>query len=240
MASSRDLGPDHAEPAARTGSAATNRVRHYYDRTAKDYDSWLRLYERLMGFGDRRRRLLTRARGSTIELGVGTGLNLRHYPRDVRLTGVDLSPGMLEVAAWRAGRLGLEADFWIGDAHGLPFPSATFDTAVVTLFLSAVPEHRGAIAEIRRVLKPGGRVLVLDHVRSSIPAVRWIQQLVQPVLANYAGWQFTRDPDEDLRSAGFIVDECRRTRLGMLEELVATSRDSQRLHVDRDDRELRP
>lgn len=197
------------------------RARAFYDRWAHGYDAWLVHYNRWMGLGERRPRLLAHARGSTLEVGVGTGVNLPYYPADVRLTGVDLSPGMLEHARQRAEALGLEIELEIGDGQALGMPEDSFDTLVATLFLSAVTDDRKAVAEMRRVLRTGGRLLVLDHVRSTIAPVRSLQRLFEPLLAAFAGWRFMCDPLDYLASSGFAIEHVRRGRLGMVEELVA-------------------
>jgi ubiquinone/menaquinone biosynthesis C-methylase UbiE len=197
------------------------RIREFYDATAGDYDQWLSYYERWMQLGRCRRRLLSRARGRTLEVGVGTGVNLPHYPPEVQLTVVDLSPRMLEIARERARQLGLDIEARIGDAQQLAFPDDHFDTVTVTLVLSTVPDHRRAAAEIHRLLEPGGQLLVLDHVRSPTAPVRWAQRMIEPLVASYAGWHFTRDPLDYIESAGFTVEHCHRTRVGMIEELVA-------------------
>lgn len=197
------------------------RIREFYDTTASDYDTWLAHYERWMKLRECRRRLLSRARGRALEVGVGTGVNLPLYPPGVHLTIVDLSPRMLDVARVRAERLGLDVDVRIADAQQLGFADDQFDTVTITLVLSTVPDYRRAAAEIHRVLKPGGRLLILDHVRSSTAPVRWMQRMIEPLVASYAGWHFTRDPIDYIESTGFTVEHCDRTRLGMIEELVA-------------------
>ena len=157
--------------------SALRRVRGFYDRSARTYDQWLGLYERVMGTAERRRQLLSRARGLTLEVGVGTGRNIAHYSADTDLFGVDISPAMLQIARKRATRLGRAIELRIGDAQNLDFPDGSFDTVAAILFLSAVPDQHRAISEIRRVLRPGGRLLVLDHARSTIAPVRWLQRL---------------------------------------------------------------
>ncbi|GAA1214385.1 class I SAM-dependent methyltransferase [Kitasatospora nipponensis] len=124
------------------------------------------------GLRERRRDLLARASGATIEIGAGTGLNLPHYPAAVdRLVLVEPDPHMRR--RLRAHAAGLERSTEILDAsvERLPFPDATFDTAVVTFALCSVPEEQVALAEIARVLRPGGRLLFLEHVRSGDPKV---------------------------------------------------------------------
>jgi ubiquinone/menaquinone biosynthesis C-methylase UbiE len=197
------------------------RIREFYDTTAGDYDQWLSYYERWMKLRECRRRLLANARGRTLEVGVGTGVNLPYYPSDVQLTVVDLSPRMLEIARVRAQQLGLDVEVRIADAQHLDFANDQFDTVTVTLVLSTVPDHRRAAAEIHRLLKPGGRLLALDHVRSSAAPVRWLQRMIEPLVVSYAGWHFTRDPLDYIESTGFTVEHSDRTRLGMIEELVA-------------------
>jgi ubiquinone/menaquinone biosynthesis C-methylase UbiE len=191
-----------------------------YDRWAASYDRWLSHYDRWMGLTEGRRRLLSRASGRTLEVGVGTGVNLQHYPAEVRLTAIDLSPAMLEIAHRRADALGLAVDLQVGDAQALDLPKESFDTVVATLMLSAVPDDKQAAAELWRVLRPGGTLLVLDHVRSTAAPVALLQRLLEPIIDGLTGWRFARDVSHDVRSVGFTIEQARRWRLGMVLELV--------------------
>lgn len=174
-----------------------------------------------MGIDGRRDRLLSRACGRVLEIGVGTGRNLAAYPVDAQITGVDISPAMLEFAKARASELGRAIELRIGDAQNLDFPDDEFDTVVAVLVLSAVPDQNRVIAEIRRVLKPGGLLLALDHNRSTIAPVRWMQRIIDPIFARYARWHVSRDLFREVRSAGFAIDEIRQSALGTLIELAA-------------------
>jgi ubiquinone/menaquinone biosynthesis C-methylase UbiE len=122
------------------------------------------------GLSEERRALLAPAAGATIEVGAGTGLNLAHYPSAVtRLCLVEPDPAMRKRLGRRVhGRDNVE----ITDARAeaLPFPDATFDTAVVTFALCSVTDPGIALAEIARVLRPGGQLLFLEHVRDTDPA----------------------------------------------------------------------
>ena len=207
--------PKAAAPTARQ----TERVRRFYDRFAADYDRGMGLFERLL-LGDGRRRLCSRASGRTLELAIGTGLNLAFYPRDVQLTGIDVSPGMLAVAGRRAAELGLEVELRVGDAQALDFPDQRFDTVVCTLSLCTIPDERRALAEAHRVLRPGGLLLLLEHVRSPVRPVRWVERLLDP-LARLAGDHLLRDPLDHLEAAGFGVERCERTKWGIIEQVVA-------------------
>jgi ubiquinone/menaquinone biosynthesis C-methylase UbiE len=132
----------------------TERVRRLWDKLAPKYDRVIRFPERML-FQGGREWVCSQARGDVLEIAVGTGLNLPHYPSDVRLIGIDLSPQMLEVARQRAGELNREVDLRVGDTKHLEFPDRSFDTVVCTLSLCSIPDDRIAVAEIQRVLRPG-------------------------------------------------------------------------------------
>jgi ubiquinone/menaquinone biosynthesis C-methylase UbiE len=189
---------------------------------APAYDGWLRHYERWMKIGESRQRLASAARGRTLEVGVGSGLNLAHYRSDVRLTALDVSPAMLALAHRRGAALGMSVDLRLGDGQHLEFEDGSFDSVMATLFLSAVPDHRRALAEISRVLRPGGRLLLLDHVQSDRRAVRWAQAALDPLLVGFAGWHMRRDFREALSTLGFTIDAQRRLGLGMVVELIGS------------------
>jgi ubiquinone/menaquinone biosynthesis C-methylase UbiE len=204
-------------------SAATResaRLRRFYDRSAAGYDRWMRVYDRFV-LGHGRRRICALARGQTLDLAIGTGRNLAFYPPDVVLTGIDLSPGMLAVAEKRARELGRAVELRLGDAVSLDFPDGHFDTVVATLLLSSVPNERRAATEARRVLGPGGQLLVLDHVRSPVAPVRWAERLLDPLMTRLTGDHLLRDPLDYLEAAGFRIRFRDRSRMGVVEEVVA-------------------
>ncbi len=205
------------DPAA---STQTERVRRFYGRSAKSYDRWMRFYDRLL-LDDRRRSICSRATGRTLELAVGTGLNLPFYPRDVELVGIDLSVEMLAIAGHRARELGLHVDLKLDDAQSLQLPDGSFDTVVATLLLSTVPEPRRACAEAWRVLRPGGQLLVLDHVRSPNKAMRSVQRLIEPLASRAIHVHLLRDPLDYLGSLGFRIERVERSKGGWVEEAVA-------------------
>jgi ubiquinone/menaquinone biosynthesis C-methylase UbiE len=199
---------------------ATARARRVWDRYAPRYDRDMAFWERVL-FGDGRAWVCSWAEGEVLEVGVGTGRNLPFYPTGVRLTGVDLSPAMLAVAGDRARAVGREVALREADAQALPFADASFDTVVCTLSLCAIPDDRAAIGEMRRVLRPGGRLLLLDHVDSSRRAVRVVQRLVETVTVRLAGEHFTRRPLPLVAEAGFVIEESQRFKAGIVERLVA-------------------
>jgi ubiquinone/menaquinone biosynthesis C-methylase UbiE len=139
-----------------TGADSAEAVRRVYEREAGNYDRNVKLPERLL-FSGGREWVCAQAEGEVLEIAVGTGRNLPHYPDGVRLTGIDFVPAMLDVARRRAVELGRPVELRLGDAQALEFEDATFDTVVCTLSLCTIPDDRAAVAEVRRVLRPGGR-----------------------------------------------------------------------------------
>jgi len=133
------------------------------------------------GMRDERRQLLAAAQGATIEIGSGTGLNVQHYPDTVtRLVLTEPDRHMRVRLGRRVNALSLDAEIVDATAERLPFPDATFDTAVATLVLCTVPDQHVALREIARVLKPSGRLLFLEHVRSDDPKVAKWQDRIRP------------------------------------------------------------
>lgn len=149
----------------------TRWVRWGYDRIASVYDRLIGITELLLA-GDGRAWIGRHAVGDTLELAIGTGRNLRCYREDVHVVGVDLSGRMLARAGRRAHGLRRPVALLIADARAPPFRAASFDTVVCTLALPAMPDQRAALAEIHRVLRPTGRMLLLDHVRSLRKSLR--------------------------------------------------------------------
>lgn len=198
----------------------TERLRRIYDNFAASYDRWMYHFDRLL-LGDGRKRIASRASGQTLEVAIGTGLNLAFYPREVQLTGIDLSPAMLAIAGRRAQSLGLQVDLRLGDAQALDFPADRFDTVVSTLCLCTIPDERRAISEAYRVLRPGEQLLLLEHVRSPIGPVRWVERLLDPLLVRVAGDHLLRDPLNHLEPVGFRIERCDRSKWGFVEEVVA-------------------
>lgn len=198
----------------------TERVRRIWDRFAASYDRTIGLAENLF-FRGGREWACGEASGKVLEVAVGTGLNLPHYPPSVDLTAIEISDRMLAVAANRARRLGLRIDLRRGDAQQLQFPADTFDTVVLTLSLCTIPGDRQAASEIMRVLRPGGRLVLLEHVRSHLLPVRLVQRLVNPVSVELYGDHQTRNPLDYLADLGFSIDYIERRRLGIVLCVIA-------------------
>ncbi|WP_328453645.1 class I SAM-dependent methyltransferase [Amycolatopsis sp. NBC_00438] len=196
------------------------RWRRYWDRKSATYDAEMSVWDRRL-FGDSREWACGQAVGEVLEVAVGTGLNLPAYPADVTLTGLDLSAGMLDLARARAEKLGREVTLRQGSAHELPFGDASFDTVVCTFGLCAIPDHAAAVGEMARVLRPAGRLILVDHVASSVWPVRGMQWLVELASVPLAGEHFRRRPLKEVEARGMRVERRERFKLGLVERLVA-------------------
>jgi ubiquinone/menaquinone biosynthesis C-methylase UbiE len=199
----------------------TQRVRAFYQKYAPRYDQQTAWYDRVL-LGDGRAWACGQSRGAVLEVAIGTGRNLPYYPRDRRLTGIDLTPAMLAIARGRARELGIAAALLVADAQALPFGAASFDSVVCTLGLNAIPDDQAAVAEMYRVLRPGGRLVLLGHVASPYRVVRAIQRGIERWLLPIAGDYQTRQPLPLLRAAGFVIDRDERSRMGIIQRLGAT------------------
>lgn len=198
-----------------------DRLRGLWDRYASRYDRDMGFFERVQ-FGGGREWVCGQAEGEVLEVAVGTGRNLAYYRGDVRLTGIDFSPAMLDLARRRARELGREVTLREADAQALPFADATFDTVVCTLGLCGFPDERAAITEMHRVLRPGGTLLLLDHVGSQHKPVRLGQLMLERLTVRMLGDYQTRRPLPLVEEAGFVVQRRERLKLGTVERLAAT------------------
>ncbi len=176
---------------------------------AAAYDS---LAGPLLGLDAERSRLLAPARGSTLEVGAGTGLTLRHYPAAVTsVVACEPRPDHRLRLRARADRAPVPVSVLACSTPGLPFEEASFDTVVCSLVLCTVEDVPGTLSELRRVLRPDGSLLFLEHIVGRNHAVAAAQRALSPGWARVAGGcRLDRDTIAALRSGGFVVADCER------------------------------
>ncbi|HEU5159401.1 MAG TPA: ester cyclase [Streptosporangiaceae bacterium] len=206
----------------------TERIRRIFDKQAPKYDKSMFRFERRL-FAGNREWVCERAGGEILDLAAGTARNLPFYPADARVTGIELSPKMAELGRRRAEELGREIDLRVGDAEALPFPDERFDTVVCTYGLCTIPDDAAAVREAKRVLRPGGRLVLAEHVRSPNPIVRAIQRILQPLAHPLAGDNLLREPLDHLTAEGFEIDEVRRLKAGLVELVAARKPESEQV-----------
>jgi ubiquinone/menaquinone biosynthesis C-methylase UbiE len=203
-----------------TTGAETERVRRIQDKEAPRYDRQMGFFDRIL-FAGGREWACSRVEGDVLELAVGTGRNLPYYRADVRLTAIELSPQMLEIASKRAEELRRDVDLRIGDAQALEFEDQSFDTVIIAFGLCTIPDDRAAVSEAHRVLRPGGRLVLLEHVRSPSLPVRAVQSVLDPLSVRFAADHLVRDPVDYLGNVGFELESVQRLKWGIVERVVA-------------------
>ncbi len=199
----------------------TELTRRRYDRAASFYDYAEGILE--LGFRRWRRELWARVPpGPMLELGIGTGRSLRYYPSGAQSVAIDLSTRMLARARIRAARLEVPVDLRVGDVEALPFPDASFETVLATCLFCSVPDPVKGLSEARRVLKPGGQLLLLEHVRSRRPVLGRLMGWLDPLVVRIWGAHIARDTVANVRSAGFVDMDVEDLALDIVKRIVAT------------------
>lgn len=210
-------------PVAERAAVDSRRVRQVYEVLARVYDD---CFDWALGPGRRLAvgQLPLRAGQRVLEVGVGTGLSLPHYPEGCHITGIDISEAMLHQARERAEQLGrIDIDLRVMDARELSYPDATFDHVLAPYVISVVPQPERVMDEIRRVCKPGGTVMVVNHFRSSSRLLRLVESLLSTA-TQWIGFRLDRSLDTVLQTAGLELVRVERVNLLGLWHLVELRR----------------
>jgi ubiquinone/menaquinone biosynthesis C-methylase UbiE len=152
-----------------------------------------------------RRQLLTRAEGKVLEVGGGTGKNFPYYPEGVDVTSLDIADKMLLHARLRADKLGFSVHLMEGDVQSLPFPDNYFDTVVATFVFCSVPDPVLGLKELRRVIRSGGEILLLEHVRIDKPVIGFIMDIMNPLFLHFIGANINRRTVDNVGKAGLRI-----------------------------------
>ncbi|MBT2639424.1 methyltransferase domain-containing protein [Bacillus sp. ISL-39] len=179
------------------------KIKKRYNRVSKIYDSMDKMIRE-----DWRRDLLAGAYGDVLEAGVGTGANLSFYPSSIKsLIGVDFSSDMLNYAKQKASQLNApyKMELIEGDIQELPFSDNGFDTVVSTCVFCSVPDPVLGLEELRRVCKPDGQILMLEHMRSENQAAGLVMDFLNPVTVRMWGANINRETMENIKAAGLSV-----------------------------------
>ena len=179
--------------------------------------AWLAPIEDKGGVAEYRRDLVADLRGRVLEVGVGTGLSFRHYPPEVdQLVAVEPEPTMRAHAAKAVGEVALDVQLVEGTADSLPVQDASVDAVVVSQVLCSVPDQASALAELRRVLRPGGELRFYEHVLSPSEAGQRVQRALDATVWSraFGNCHLARDTAAAISAAGFEVRELRRFRIG--------------------------
>ena len=187
--------------AMKMDAAETIRVKRKYDKASYAYDIMELLQEKLLY--SRWREMASRhLRGRTLEVGVGTGKNIKYYPKNASVVAIDVSEKMLRKAARRARKLGLDVKFIAMDAQKLAFKEGVFDSTLSTFVFCSVPDPVKGISELGRASKPDGTMVFLEHVRSSNRLLGSIMDLVNPIFQWLTGVNINRDTTRNIQKGG--------------------------------------
>lgn len=179
-----------------------------YNRIAPIYEL-IDLPLELFFFRKWRKEALSGLKGKVLEVGVGSGRNLKYYPAGCAITGIDASEGMLAKAEKKAREM-KNVNLLLMDAEHLEFPDNSFDYVITTFVLCTIPDPVKALKEMRRVLKPSGELIALEHLHSSNPLISRFEELIDPFLFFLLGDHTTRNTAKNIEEAGFRILEAKK------------------------------
>lgn len=186
---------------------ATEVARKRYNRIAPVYNL-MEFSAELAGYGKWRKLLWNKVVGNRIlEIGVGTGKNFPYYPEGAEITAIDFSEKMLEQARTKAVRLGTHVILLQMDAQNLLFEDNTFDTILDSFVFCSVPDPNLGLKEVCRVCKPGGKVLMLEHVLSANRILAWLMNLANPFVVQLMGANINRRTVDNVNYSGLVVEQ---------------------------------
>lgn len=201
----------------RAKSDMTEVIRRRYDRTSIFYD-WM---DRMIS-PELRKKALSQASGKVLEVGVGTGNNFPYYPPGCEVTAIDFSPGMLARARKKLHLARSPIKLLEMDAQAMDFPYNTFDTVVATCVFCSVPDPVKGLAEVKRVCKPNGKIILLEHVRSESPVIGWLMDVLNPISLHLIGSNINRRTVQNVISAGIQLQKVEDLRGKIVKLIVGT------------------
>lgn len=199
----------------------TQTIKHRYNRISNLYDLAEKPMENM--FSKYRKEMLTDTYGKVLEVGAGTGKNFQYYPNNVEVTAIDFSPKMVEIASSNASEFEHIKYVLEMDAEQMTFDDNTFDTVVTSCVLCSVPHPLQGLKEIRRVCKNGGKVLMLEHVKSNKPVLAPFVDILNPIPLYIYGANINRDTVKNLRKAGFKNISVKNLWLDILKLIIITN-----------------
>jgi len=191
--------------AASENARQTAATRSRYNRIAPMYDAMEAFVERAAVGAWRQDLWAAVPAGRVLEVGVGTGKNLSFYPPGAQMTAIDLSDRMLARARQRAATSGVRVDLRLMDAQRLEYPDDAFDAAVATFVFCSVPDAVAGLRDLGRVVRPGGDIWLLEHMRVDQPLIGPLMDLLNPLVVRIMGANINRRTVENVRRAGLTL-----------------------------------
>lgn len=180
----------------------TEVIKKRYDRTSKFYDL-IEAPMEVMALKSWRIEVMKLLKGRVLEIGVGTGKNIEYYPKGLNITAIDFSEKMLQKAKIKAAFYDKKVDLRLMDAQHMDFSDNTFDTVFTTCVFCSVPDPIVGLKEIRRICKPDGKIIMVEHVRSEKKILGLIMDVLNPLVVNFYGANINRKTLENISKAGY-------------------------------------
>ncbi len=200
-----------------------NQIQKAYDEIAEQYEKKTWFDQHILGVARLKKKLLSKASGKILDVACGTGQNFPFFVPNSEIAAVDLSPNMLEVARRSAIKHGLNVNLAVMDAEKLEFPDGSFDMVISTLSTCTFPDPLKALQEMKRVCRPDGLILLVEHGHSSVPWLASYQDRHEyQHYQDHAGCRWNQDPLDLVQSAGLKILKERRSLLGMFHAIEAT------------------
>lgn len=194
-------------------------IKKRYNRIAKFYDILEKPMEFFV-FSNCRDDIFKNIKGKVLEVGVGTGKNIEYYPKNIEFTAIDFSSEMLKKAKFKAFELDREVNFIEMDAQYMTFDDNTFDVIIVTCVFCSVPDPIMGLKEIRRVCKPNGKVIMIEHVRSEKKILGYLMDILNPLVVKLYGANINRRTIENIKESGFSNVEVNNLSGDILKKIV--------------------
>src|SRR5699024_6097979 len=166
--------------------------------------------------------LLKDVQGNILEVGVGTGANFTYYPEDVHVTGIDFSPKMLRIAEKRLSETKASISLKEMNVEQMDFPDNTFDVVVSTCVFCSVPNPVRGLQEIRRVVKPDGKVVMLEHMRSNNKIAAKMLDIINPITVRMSGANVNRETIKNIENAGLKIEEEQYLMTSIMRKITAS------------------
>lgn len=195
---------------------------HKYSRIAKFYDL-LEWPIEILVFKKLRKEAVSYASGHVLEVGIGTGKNLPYYKQNIDLTAIDFSPGMLQISEQRKTQMDIKTlHLYEMDVQNLKFEENTFDTVISTFVFCTVPDPIAGLKEVYRVLKPHGKVIFLEHMKSKYLFLNSILYTMNILSKNLLGTSMIRETQKNIEQSGFTIISVEYKVFDIVRLIVAT------------------
>jgi len=201
----------------------TQRIKRKYDRVSKIYDILEQPME-AMALKKWRLEVAKELKGKVLEVGVGTGKNIPYYPDSASVTAIDFSFKMLFKAIVKAKKLNKNVELIQMDVQNMSFDDNTFDTVFTTCVFCSVPDPIKGLKEIRRVCKPNGKIIMIEHVRSDSKVLGLIMDLFNPLVVNIYGANINRRTVDNVKMAGFTDVEVTNLTSDIVKKIVINNK----------------